>query len=389
MTVRTDSTGITAAIIEPVGGHGGMDSYTFQLCDGLVKAGVTPVLYTSDETDTRRARLFGVRPIFRGIFGSDPALVRGVRFLVAMARVLIDVRLKRASILHFHFFQIGILQFAFVLLGRLVLRRIVITVHDVEAFVEKRHLRGIDMLTYRLAHQLIVHNQISRFELEDRRGVPGRKIEIIPHGHYIQWYADNPSMQEARTHLGWPNDKFIVLFFGQLKLTKGLDILLDALPAVVVQEPRVITVIAGKEAGTPFSYYEGIIERNRLSRHVIAVIRYISNDEVPFYFKASNVVVLPYRRIYQSGVLLLAMSFGVPVVVSDLPGMLEIVHHGETGFVFKGSDALGLSRLLGALLGGGGEQAEVCKNARMLLEREHGWEWIGCRTTQVYERLLT
>jgi len=77
------------AVIEPVGGHGGMDYYDFGLCDGLGRAGADVALYTCDETAQPASDHFVCHRPFEDIFGIDPAWVRGVRYLSGVVKSLL------------------------------------------------------------------------------------------------------------------------------------------------------------------------------------------------------------------------------------------------------------------------------------------------------------
>ena len=108
---------LRAAIVEPVGGHGGMDYYDFGLCEGLAGAGVEATLYTCDETSWR-SEAFRVEIPYRGVFGAAPAWLRGVRHLRGTVRALAGARLGGARISHFHFFHVGPLELFGVMLAR-------------------------------------------------------------------------------------------------------------------------------------------------------------------------------------------------------------------------------------------------------------------------------
>ena len=65
---------------------------------------------------------------------------------------------------------------------------------------------------------------------------------------------------------------------------------------------------------------------------------FIPDEETEIYFKAADVLVLPYRHIYQSGVLFLGYSFGLPVLAADVGSLKDEIVEGKTGFVFRPED---------------------------------------------------
>jgi D-inositol-3-phosphate glycosyltransferase len=87
---------------------------------------------------------------------------------------------------------------------------------------------------------------------------------------------------------------------------------------------------------------------DRLENHdrILQHIAFIPDAETEIYFKAADVVVLPYRHIFQSGVLSLSYSFGVPVIASDVGALREDIIEGKTGFVCRPEDPAGLARAI-------------------------------------------
>ena len=287
-----------------------MDYYDFGLCEGLANAGVGAVLYTSDETTVFENVSFEIRKWYVGIFGTKPLVFRGVRFLFATLRVYRDILKKNISIVHLHFFDVGVLQLGLSVLAKILRRRVVITVHDVESFTKDRRSLHLAKIAYALADCLIVHNQFSKSELISRTSVPATLIEVIPHGNYLHAYASLFDGKVARQKLGWSQNEKVILFFGQIKGVKRLDLLLEAFAELAKIRSEIRLVIAGKVTDVPFDVYQSQIDRLGIGSKCTCLIRYIRNEEVPLLYAASDLVVLPYDRIYQSGVLLMAMSFG-------------------------------------------------------------------------------
>jgi glycosyltransferase involved in cell wall biosynthesis len=118
-------------------------------------------------------------------------------------------------------------------------------------------------------------------------------------------------------------------------------------------------------------------------------IRHIPNDELALYFAAADVVVLPYRRIYQSSVILMAMSYGRAVVVSDLPAMTEMVTDGENGYVFEQGSAVSLSKQLVRALRDEQGRLRVASRALEYIRKNNDWEQIGKQTAMLYRAVLS
>lgn len=379
--------GITkVAVIEPVGGHGGMNFYDFGLLDGLQVAGVSTAFYTCDETHINPLFANCTYCYFKNIYGKSPKPVRFVRYVWGLVKSLIHAKGLGVKIVHFHIFDYSLLEVLCVVLSCLLNMRIALTVHDVENFHSKR-CRLSTQFIFRKSHGIIVHNSIS-FQAVLKL-VPDvlNKISIIPHGNYLEYVKDAPSFEIARKNLGIPLDAQVALFFGQIKKVKGLDVLLHAWKGVAHDNAKSLLIVAGKIWKDDFEYYRGIVEQYHLESSVRFDIRYIPDDEALMYYAAADLIVLPYRKIYQSGVLLMAMSHAKSVLVSDLPGMLEIVKNEENGFVFRSEDVLDLSLAINRILTNVCLRSAVASNGLKTMATHHDWHRIGVLTKVFYDEI--
>jgi glycosyltransferase involved in cell wall biosynthesis len=178
------------------------------------------------------------------------------------------------------------------------------------------------------------------------------------------------------------------LFFGQIKESKGLDLLIHALPRVAREFPEVLLLIAGRPWKTDFARYDAIIDKLKVRAHCHLHIGFVPDEKVVDYYAAADLVALPYRRIYQSGVLLMAMSCGRPVVVSNLPGMTETVTDGVNGYVFKQGSKDELANVLIRALKDETERGMFSLRASQYIREHHDWGQIGRATAAVYRDLL-
>jgi glycosyltransferase involved in cell wall biosynthesis len=141
----------------------------------------------------------------------------------------------------------------------------------------------------------------------------------------------------------------VLLFFGLVREYKGLSFLIDALPAVRTAFPDVRLLVVG-EFWQDKRPYEKQIEALDLRGNIVLVDRYVPNEEVPSYFRAADLVTLPYTAATQSGVLQLALGFGLPVVATRVGGLAEAVVEGEDVVLVEPRDAAALSNAILAFL---------------------------------------
>ncbi|MBE2280617.1 MAG: glycosyltransferase [Ignavibacteriaceae bacterium] len=133
------------------------------------------------------------------------------------------------------------------------------------------------------------------------------------------------------------NDK-VILFFGYVRHYKGLDILLEAMPAILEFDPNIKLFIAG-EFYDEYQKYSDLIEKLKISGSIIMQNLYIPNEEVYKYYLISDLVILPYRSATQSGILNIAYGFNKPALVTKVGGLAEFVDDNETGVIVEPGSA--------------------------------------------------
>ena len=110
---------------------------------------------------------------------------------------------------------------------------------------------------------------------------------------------------------------------------------------------------------------------------------------MPNYYCAADFIILPYKKIFQSGVLLMAMSYGTPVITSDIPGMTEIVQNGLNGITFRSEDQNDLASTINNALNLNTQVIlDISQNALALMKSKHSWGLIGALTLLEYKSCL-
>jgi glycosyltransferase involved in cell wall biosynthesis len=186
---------------------------------------------------------------------------------------------------------------------------------------------------------LIVHSQRDRDDL--LRLLPGAEVRVTVHPTYEMFAQKAPSRAAARRALDLDDEVPVLLFFGFVRPYKGLDHLIEALPAVLAHLDAHL-LVAGEFWDDPAAYRERI-QALGLKDRVSIVDRYIPGEEVGAYFAAADLVTLPYVDATQSGVIQIAFGFGVPVVTTTVGGLAEAVEDGVTGFLVPPRDSQALA----------------------------------------------
>ncbi|WP_192823061.1 glycosyltransferase [Rufibacter sp. LB8] len=165
---------------------------------------------------------------------------------------------------------------------------------------------------------------------ELRQFTTHKPIVCQPHPIY-DTYGQKMPRQEALQELGLPEGKYL-LFFGFIRHYKGLDLLLEAMQDERIRQAGIKLIVAG-EFYEPQEPYAKIIQEGNLQNSVILKTSYIPHDQVRTYFSVADLVVQPYRHASQSGVTQIAYHFEVPMVVTAVGGLVEMIPHGDVGYV--------------------------------------------------------
>lgn len=186
---------------------------------------------------------------------------------------------------------------------------------------------------FRQCHGFVVMSDAVKNDL--LKFVPDAKYIFHPHPIY-EHFGKKVAPKEAKKKLNIPEGKKVILFFGFIRPYKGLDILLKAIANLHSND--YVLVIAGEVYGS-FEEYQLLIDALALRQQVLLHIRYISDEEVPLFFSAADVCVLPYKSATQSGITSIAYHYDLPVIATDTGGLKEMVLHNQTGIIADAPDA--------------------------------------------------
>jgi glycosyltransferase involved in cell wall biosynthesis len=208
-------------------------------------------------------------------------------------------------------------------LARLLGHKVIFTLHDlVPTWPLEPH--WVDQLGHivaaHLANRVIVHCEGAANLLARHYGRRS-KIAIVAHPSYIGVYPNVISRAEARSRLGLNADATVFGFVGGIRPNKGVLELIRVFRSLPGDNVRLL--IAGKP-WTPAEYVECVqteaLKDQRIHLEAVPIL----DDELQIYLRAADVVVLPGKRYLASGSVIMALSFGLPVIVPRFGCLEEI-----------------------------------------------------------------
>ena len=279
---------------------------------------------------------------------------------------------------------------------RLLGKRIVLTVHNVNADKRDSSDSPLNRLTlriqYRLADHIFTHTEKMKRELCEEYGVRKAAVTVIPFGINNAVPDTGLTPGEAKQRLGIRRGERTLLFFGNIVPYKGLEYIISAFQMIVTRRDDYRLIIAGRPKNCE-KYWSAIreaISTEVKGGRILLKADYIPDSETEVYFKAADVLILPYRQIDQSGVLFLGYSFGLPVIAADVGSLREEIIDGKTGFVFRPEDPVDLARAIETYFASDiyTDLSRQRQEIRDYVRERHSWDVVGQVTMKVYAGLL-
>ncbi len=381
---------------------GGDKPYAFGLATELISKGAALDLIGSDDLDCPE---FHNNPLLnflnlRGNQRPDASLLSKVlRVSGYYAKLIRYAATAKPRIFHllwnnkFQILDRTLLMYYYKCIGKII----ILTVHNVNAAKRDRNDTAFNRLTlriqYRLADHIFVHTEKMKHELIEEFGVQATRVTVIPLG--INNAVPNTGLTpgEAKQLLGIRDGEKTILFFGRITPYKGLEYLITAFRQILARTDNYRLIIAGGPEKGCEGYWTAIREaiREGVQRgRVLLRADFIPDDETEVYFKAADVLVLPYRHIYQSGVLCLGYSFGLPVLAADVGSLKDEIVEGKTGFVFRPEDPVDLARAIEVYFASDlyTDLSRRRKKIRDYATERYSWAVVGQMTMSVYGGLL-
>lgn len=316
------------------------------------------------------------------------------RGIIIWIELIISFLVKRPHIIHIQWLPNPATDWFFLIILRILGFKIVYTAHNVLPHDEDdtKNRRAFGRI-YRIVNKIIVHSRSNEKELSTIFRLSQKKISVIPHGTYDLFQKNVDSMWDAKNKLGIKSTRKVILFFGLIKRYKGLQYLLEAFLMVKSQIKDAFLVVAGriggKDEANHILNYRKKYEKLGIIEDTLFENRYIPFEDVSIYFAASDVVVLPYVKVYQSGVLMLAYNFSKPVVVTDTGGLSEVVEDQKNGYIVPIRNPSKLSESISKILQNEKLSERMGKYSKHLSLTKYSWATIAKQTIAVYTSLTS
>ena len=337
-------------------------------------------IFCNLHADFEEAGIHWVRRFYDGGKGKAGAILDYGRTLAELAAL---IRCGGFDVLHIQSFKKASAEMQLYVRLRKYYGKLVMTVHNVlphEPAPGDRELYG---RFYRACDLLIDHNDASRAELMEKFSIPAEKVAVIPRGLYTT-YSTDPGAPGK-------DDRICFLNFGRIRPYKGVDILLKAISLMDEKDrARCRFIIRGEQyPKLDPTDYAALIRQYGLEDCVEFSNLRVPEEEIPSLIGNADYLVFPYRKIYGSGVLLMAYTYGIPVVASDVPTFVEGTDGGKAGILFESENPAAMKdALLRAMAATPEQRAAYRDEIRRICEERHSWKVTAARTVAAFRALF-
>lgn len=236
---------------------------------------------------------------------------------------------------------------------------------------------------YKSFRKIIVHNNFSKSALFGNFPyLKKENVSVINHGNYLflNDFNSKISRDGALELLNLSKDNYYILFFGYIRDYKGLDLFLSSFK---LTNKKIHLIIAGK--CNDFSYYDDFIKIYKIEDRVHKFLEYIDIQDFAKYFYASDLVVFPYKNIYESGAIQSAFAFSKPVLTSNIEPFIETIENYKNGFYTDFNDPDGSSIFIDNIFYNLKDLSVVGDNGYEYVKGNLNWDNISLSNSNLYK----
>lgn len=359
--------------------------YTYSLANALKACGNEVELIIDDKKDNEYCQCKCINKFLtsRKDIGKGKKVLNYIETYQFIVKKALS---EHFDVVHVQWFQFSPVDYYFLRKLKKHGVKIVVSVHDILPFNEKKYDMLFHKKIYKICNQIIVQAETNIKRFDELFPEDSNKVTFIPHGHFLD-FADKHDAQESRKRLNIPQDKIVLLFFGQIKKVKGVGVLLKAFGELAQKRNDLYLVIAGSVWKDDFGPYQEIINEYKLTDQQLKTdIRFIPDDEVGYYYSACDLAMMPYLDVYQSGVIQLVYAYGKPAVATAIAPFMEIVEDGITGYLCRPNDADSLADAIERAVLEKARFADLGEAGQKKIKVKYSWDDIAAKITELYKK---
>lgn len=341
------------------------------------------IFYCSDKIEYDEIASTKINKIFD--YNDKKGINKVLSYLKSYLKIINYIRVERPQLIHFQWFKLPHFDYILINIIKWFYRtKVIFTAHNLLPHNTEMAYYKIFKRIYSSVDVIIVHSQRTKQELVDLFKISEDYVHVIPHGILESTIESSKNNSSVNHHEHDQTGEIIRFsFLGYLSPYKGIDLLIEAWlnSDLLNKSQKVHLTIAGKGEVD----FKGIEQFDNVS----IINRFLEEKEFNQIIDSTDVVVMPYRKISQSGVLLSILEKKKPILVSDVGGLTEPFMLGDIGWILEKISAENLQLLLEEISDQNEKIANI-KNDEELwgkIKNYYDWSRIGKKTESLYEEI--
>lgn len=255
--------------------------------------------------------------------------IKSFSYLLSVIKIVIIALKFKPDVIHIQWWKIWVVDYFALSLLRLVTKNIVFTAHNLEPHDSYGKYRKKSIRYYNRVSKIIVHSTSTKEELVANYKIPDNKIYVIPHGLLsisVEETQVNKFMKNFISNYSL-SGKIVLSSLGTQSFYKGTDIIFESFTKnnILRNNSNVVMLFVGNG---------NIVNEHDIKEYtnIYSINKFISDEEFIAFLRLSDITILPYRNISQSGVLLTAIDNRIPFIVSTSGGLTDPLFFGKVGW---------------------------------------------------------
>jgi glycosyltransferase involved in cell wall biosynthesis len=307
-------------------------------------------------------------------------------YLLTLIKIIASLLHDRPQVVHFQSLVSRRKDVVLYLIIKILGIKIVTTIHNIFPHEIRPLEKKMYGWMYALSNKLILHGEKNKASfLEIFPHISASKLCVNPHGNYCLLRLKRNTQQEAKSILALPSADKVVLLIGAIRPYKGVDLFIECANAVLQALSSVSFVIVGQLISGTQEEYQKLVGNNP---KISLSFKYLTLEEISLYMDAADIVAFPYKHIYQSGMVHLAMAHEKAIIASDVGAISEVVIHGESGVIVPANDMKRMTAAMISLLSDDKKRLQLGENGLKRAQTEFAWDKIAHSTEQIYLSLF-
>jgi glycosyltransferase involved in cell wall biosynthesis len=315
--------------------------------------------------------------IFPEFWGGDSKIKKLMRYLKSIVALATYVSDRKYEVIHVQSFRNVWAEILTYFIFRPSKTRLIYTAHNALPHERGRFDLWLYKFWYNHVDSIHVLSKNTKNEIVRDLEVPESKIFVTLHGNYERFKEKNINLVgvSAKIKYGIQEGERVVLLFGLLRSYKGIESLIQAAQYVKNNEFKIVIVGGGEVAYVEILRKQ--VEKSLRSDRILLQHKFLTDMDLASLIYCSDMVVFPYRHISQSGALVLALTYGKPVIANKIDGFIEYIENGRTGLLVDAREPNLLAQAIDDLLDNTEKAIAMGRAAELYARDQLAWNSIA------------